>query len=92
MPGDPSEVRVVQFIFDAYANRDMSLRDIGRELERQGVLTPAGNRVWSRNCVGRILRDEVRRLLRLQPRPAGQDYRLGTEGADRRPGSRPKLA
>jgi hypothetical protein len=32
MPGDPAEVRVVQLIFDLYANRDMSLRDICKEM------------------------------------------------------------
>jgi DNA invertase Pin-like site-specific DNA recombinase len=56
-PGDPLHVQVVRFIFDAYANRDMSLRDIGRELEARGTLTPSGKTVWSQNCVGRILRE-----------------------------------
>jgi DNA invertase Pin-like site-specific DNA recombinase len=58
VPGEPSEVDVVRFIFDAYANRDMSLRDIGRDLTNRGVLTPAGLSEWSQNCVGKILREE----------------------------------
>ncbi|HEY7309514.1 MAG TPA: recombinase family protein [Gemmataceae bacterium] len=78
--GDPAEVRVVQFIFDAYANRDMSLRDIGHDLERRGILTPTGKRVWSQNCVGRILREMKYAGYYVFNRVRqGEFYRLGAE-------------
>lgn len=83
VPGDPAEVSVVQFIFDSYANRDMSLRDIGRELERRSILTPAGKRVWSQNCVGRILREMKYAGYYVFNRVRqGKFYRLGTEGVE----------
>jgi hypothetical protein len=81
--GAPDEVRVVRFIFDAYSNRDMSLEDIGRELERQGVPTPTGKRVWSQNCVGRILREMKYAGYHVFNRVRqGQFYRLGADGVE----------
>src|SRR5581483_7727648 len=53
----PEHVRAVQFIFETYANRDLSYRDIARELQARGVPSPAGNAVWHANSVGNILRD-----------------------------------
>jgi DNA invertase Pin-like site-specific DNA recombinase len=79
-PDNPLRVEVVRFIFDAYANRDMSLRDIGRELERRGTLTPAGKTVWSQNCVGRILRElKYAGYYVFNRVRQGRYYRLGVE-------------
>jgi DNA invertase Pin-like site-specific DNA recombinase len=86
-PDHPEHVEVVRFIFDAYANRDMSLRDIGRELEKRGVLTPAGKKVWSQNCVGRILREMKYAGCYVFNRVRqGRFYRLGAEGVEKAEG------
>jgi DNA invertase Pin-like site-specific DNA recombinase len=84
MPGDPEEVRVVKFIFEAYVERDMSLRDIGRELEQRGVQTPGGKTVWSQNCVGKILRDlKYAGYYVFNRRRQGKYYRLGKNGPEK---------
>jgi site-specific DNA recombinase len=83
IPGAAAEVNVVQFIFHAYANRDMSLRDIGRELEAKGILTPAGKQVWSQNCVGRILREMKYAGHYVFNRvPQGTYHRLGADAVE----------
>lgn len=81
---NPSHAETVRFIFDAYANRDMSLRDIGRELERRGTPTPAGKRVWSQNCVGKILRDlKYAGYYVFNRKRQGKFYRLGPDGVEK---------
>lgn len=54
---NPDRVRTIQYIFDAYVNRDMSLTDIGRELERRGVPTAQGAKFWNKVVLSAILRN-----------------------------------
>jgi site-specific DNA recombinase len=57
--GDPDHVRIVQFIFDAYVNRDMSLMGIVAELNAGQIPTPAGCREWGKTTVHNILANHV---------------------------------
>jgi site-specific DNA recombinase len=57
--GPEEEVRAVRWIFDAYANRDLSYADIVRELNRRAVTPPAGGHGWCRPTIAAILKSEV---------------------------------
>lgn len=52
---DPERAAVVRLIFDMYANQGKSLKDICRELYRQGIASPAGAARWSRQMVRLVI-------------------------------------
>jgi DNA invertase Pin-like site-specific DNA recombinase len=54
-PGAPRHVEVVRWLFRTYATRDVSLRWLGGELERRGVLTHRGRTFWSAATIRGIL-------------------------------------
>jgi site-specific DNA recombinase len=56
-PSAPEDVQVVQFIFDAYVNRDMSIRAIVAELNDRAIPSPKGCSSWGKTTVCRILRN-----------------------------------
>jgi site-specific DNA recombinase len=90
---NPSHAETVRFVFDAYANRDISLRDIDRELERKGVPTPAGKTVWSQNCVRKILRDmKYAGHFVFNRTRQGRFCRLGVDGVEQTTGQATKSA
>jgi DNA invertase Pin-like site-specific DNA recombinase len=59
MLDDDEKVRVVRDIFDAYANRDLSLESIVQELNSRRVPPPSGSREWGKTTVHRILKNPV---------------------------------
>ena len=52
------EAAVVRRIFDAYVREDISMRQIAKGLNRDGIRSPTGRAVWSVSTIGRILRNE----------------------------------
>lgn len=66
-PGDPREVEVVRWVFDAVANRHWTCRQVQDELNARGVPPPKGNGwgrtkllgTWRRETVANILHDRV---------------------------------
>jgi DNA invertase Pin-like site-specific DNA recombinase len=56
VPGDPDRVKVVRFIFEAYATRDLSLRSVAAELNRRGVPSSRGLR-WAAHTVRLVLKN-----------------------------------
>src|SRR5262245_10218325 len=63
VPGDPDEVRVVRFIFDAVADRGLTVGQVCRELEARGVPSPRGcgkardRGIWAKPTVRRMLKN-----------------------------------
>jgi DNA invertase Pin-like site-specific DNA recombinase len=61
--GDPAKVRVVRWLFETYATRDVSLRWLSRELLARGVENPSGRpnkdgvRLWTGQALGKLLRN-----------------------------------
>jgi DNA invertase Pin-like site-specific DNA recombinase len=53
--GDPSEVRVVHWLFETYAHQQVSLRWMATELEARGVLNPTGGTHWCPATIRDIL-------------------------------------
>ena len=53
------EAAVVHRIFDDYVRKDISMRQIAKGLNRDGIRSPTGRAVWSVSTIGRILRNEV---------------------------------
>ena len=53
------EAAVVRRIFDAYVREDISMRQIAKGLNRDGIRSPTGRAVWSVSTIGRILRNEA---------------------------------
>jgi site-specific DNA recombinase len=53
----PERPRAVRWAFEAYADRDLSLLDICRELESRGIETGRGKRVWRSGTLVRMLRN-----------------------------------
>jgi DNA invertase Pin-like site-specific DNA recombinase len=58
-PGDQETVRVVQFIYDAYGNRDLSVRAIVAQLNERRLRSPSGQSRWAKSTVRRILINRV---------------------------------
>jgi DNA invertase Pin-like site-specific DNA recombinase len=54
IPGDPAEVRIVQWLFYTYASGQMTLGQLAVELNRQGVPSSGGMR-WHKTAVHKIL-------------------------------------
>jgi DNA invertase Pin-like site-specific DNA recombinase len=82
--GPAAEVSTVQFIYDCYIRRDMSLADICRALERRGSLSPTGLDTWRPNTVRKILRDEAYTgAYVFNRRHAGRFYRSTRAGVER---------
>jgi hypothetical protein len=61
--GPEEEVRAVQFIFDAVANRGWSLRRVCRELEARAVKPPVGNGQGANKAEGRWNATALRKIL-----------------------------
>ena len=53
------EAAVVRRIFDDYVRKDISMRQIAKGLNRDGIRSPTGRAVWSVSTIGRILRNEA---------------------------------
>ena len=53
------EAAVVRRIFDAYVREDISMRQIAKGLNRDGIRSPTGRAIWSVSTIGRILRNEA---------------------------------
>ena len=53
------EAAVVRRIFDDYVRKDISMRQIVKGLNRDGIRSPTGRAVWSVSTIGRILRNEA---------------------------------
>jgi site-specific DNA recombinase len=51
---DPAKVRVVQWMFQTYADSDVSLRWLADELHRRGVPSPTGRERWSGQAIGKL--------------------------------------
>jgi DNA invertase Pin-like site-specific DNA recombinase len=58
-PGDPLPIRVVRWLFETYADKDVSLWWLTQELERRGVRSPRGQALWGRMTVRNILRNRA---------------------------------
>jgi site-specific DNA recombinase len=56
---EPDKARVVERIFDLYANQDRSIRQIVQALSEEGITTYSGNEHWARSSVHRILENET---------------------------------
>jgi DNA invertase Pin-like site-specific DNA recombinase len=57
VPGDKSQVRVVKWLFETYATKDVSLRWLAEELYKRAVPSPTGKPRWGGNVIGCILRN-----------------------------------
>jgi len=55
--GDATQVKVVQWMFDSYAKRDVSIRWIALELHNRGVLSPTGKEWWSIPSIHKVLKN-----------------------------------
>jgi DNA invertase Pin-like site-specific DNA recombinase len=55
VPGDPEKVKVVRWLFEAYAREGATLRWLGHELYRRGVPSPRGRRLWVPNTIRSLL-------------------------------------
>ncbi len=89
--GPENEVAAVRFIFDAYANRDLSLANICRLLEARGTLTPKGNAIWKPTTVRKIIKDEVYLGTYLfNRRHYGRFYQLTADGVKTSPNKKTK--
>jgi len=76
------EARVVRRIFRDYVEGDLSIRQITRHLNRDGVRSPTGKTTWGISTIGRMLRNESY---------VGRAYYNRTESVpDHRPGHRPR--
>lgn len=51
----PDEVETVRTMFGAYATEDVSIRGLADRLNRAGIATPTGKRLWRPATVGKIL-------------------------------------
>jgi DNA invertase Pin-like site-specific DNA recombinase len=54
VPGDPSQVEVVRWLFRAYAHHGETLGSLARDLNRRGVPGPGG-KMWHKTSVQKIL-------------------------------------
>jgi DNA invertase Pin-like site-specific DNA recombinase len=54
-PGEPLQIDVVRWLYQTYADKDVSLRWLADELHRRGVRSPRGQALWSRRTVRKIL-------------------------------------
>lgn len=54
--GDPEKVKVVKWVFEAYVERDMSLRGIATELNARGVSPPKGKE-WTGSFIRFMLKN-----------------------------------
>ena len=55
VPGDPAKVKVIQWLFETYATRDVSLRWLVEELYKRGVPSPTGKARWTGNVLHKTL-------------------------------------
>jgi site-specific DNA recombinase len=58
-PGEPLPIEVVRWLFQSYADKDVSLRWLAAELRRRNVLSPRGKALWSSRTVRKILTSRV---------------------------------
>jgi DNA invertase Pin-like site-specific DNA recombinase len=54
VPGEPQEVRVIRWIFDAFVRKRMTESEIAQRLNKRDLKNATGRR-WTGQCVGRIL-------------------------------------
>jgi hypothetical protein len=55
--GDAAHVKVVQWMFDSYAKRDVSIRWLALELHKRSVLSPTGKEWWSIPSIHKVLKN-----------------------------------
>ena len=53
------EAAIVRRIFDDHVRKDISMRQIAKGLNRDGIRSPTGRAVWSVSTISRILRNEA---------------------------------
>ena len=53
------EAAVVRRIFDDYVHKDLSMRQIAKGLNYDGISSPSGRAVWGVSTIARILRNEA---------------------------------
>lgn len=53
------EAAIVRRIFDDYVHQDMTMRQITKHLNQEGICSPSGKAIWGVSTVGRILRNEA---------------------------------
>lgn len=80
---DPARKEIVLLMF-RMAKEGRSLLDIQRELQRRGVASPRGGRVWSPSAIVKVLRNPVYcGMLTWGRRSCGIKRRLEKDGKDR---------
>jgi DNA invertase Pin-like site-specific DNA recombinase len=55
VPGDPAHVKVVKWLFQTYATKDVSLRWLVEELCQRAVPSPKGKKRWSPQALYKML-------------------------------------
>lgn len=58
VPGDPDEIKTVQFVFETYVANDVGFKWIAQQLNEKGISAPEGG-LWNANVVGRMLKNPV---------------------------------
>jgi DNA invertase Pin-like site-specific DNA recombinase len=58
VPGPKSEIRIVEWIFNSFANKKMNRTEIATELNARGILNACGKR-WSSLTISNMLRNEI---------------------------------
>ena len=53
------EAAIVRRIFDDYVHKDLSMRQIAKGLNYDGISSPSGRAVWGVSTIARILRNEA---------------------------------
>lgn len=53
------EVSVVKRIFEYYVKDDLSIRQISKKLNQDGLASPSGKNIWGTSTISRILRNEA---------------------------------
>jgi DNA invertase Pin-like site-specific DNA recombinase len=59
VPGDPAKIKVVRWLFETYAAKEVSLRWLAEELDARGVLNPKGKPHWCPQAIRSILTNRV---------------------------------
>ena len=77
---NPGEVATIRWMFDEFANSDISLRSLVRELRRKGIKTRRGN-LWSQSAVqDKLKHPAYKGTMVFGRRQAGKYHQLDDEG------------
>jgi site-specific DNA recombinase len=59
VPGDPTKVEAVRWIFRTYAHTDTSLGSMAASLNKRGIAPPGGKKLWHKTTVLKIIENPL---------------------------------